>query len=811
MESAVLSATQTGVSDGDREHLELLTFPSHLLSREGLMLWANRAELEFLGYAAGEYLGHPVAEFHADRARAAEMLRILAEDGKLRGFEARLRHRDGGFRDVILHADACVGADGTPCHRCFAVDITASRRREDELLARDALLGVILEKTPVMAARIDSEGVFRESFGAGLRGVGLADGQAVGLKALELWPESRSHLERALAGEPVHWRFETGEGESFRCYEVWYVPDTRRKGEIIGFGIDITDRKRAEEELDRSEALNRRIIESSRDCIQILDGGGRLLSTSRVGRQLLEVDEPDILEGISWLDLWRGSDRLKAEAALAAALREGSGKFQGICPTFRGKPKWWDVLVTPILDAGGGVPRFLAVSRDITEHRTVQDALRRSEDQLRQSQKMEAVGRLAGGVAHDFNNLLTAISGYSELLLHSMEDGDLQRETVLEIRKAGERAAALTRQLLTFSRKRAAVPRSFDLNHAVADMRQMLARLIGEDIELATSGSPDLHKVRADPAQVEQVILNLAVNARDAMPRGGRLSIEVANEVLDGGEAGFYFPATPGDYVRLTVRDTGVGMDDDVKVHLFEPFFTTKASGHGTGLGLSMVYGIVQQAGGNLAVWSEKGKGTAISAWLPADLETRDEQPAPGRQAAPARSRAGETILLVEDEDVVRRLAAQVLGSQGYRVVEASSGPEALAKAEALGGPIDLLLTDVVMSGMSGRELAEQLVARRPGLRVLYMSGYTEDAVLRHGVFQNRVAFLGKPFSPPALIHKLREVLEGDPHGAAAVSAAASVAAASAPAAYIVSGPAGKSFPAASGAPAATRPLQRGS
>jgi PAS domain S-box-containing protein len=515
--------------------------------------------------------------------------------------------------------------------------------------------------------------------------------------------------------------------------------------------------RRAEEALGLSEALNRRIIESCRDCIQILDPDGLLLSTSREGRRLLEAPDAEAMEGLSWLDLWRGSDRRKAEAALAAALATGAGKFQGICPTFRGKPRWWDVLVTPILDAAGEPHRLLAVSRDITEQKSVEDALRRSEEQLRQSQKMEAVGRLAGGVAHDFNNLITAIAGYSDLLLRSMPGEDPQRGHVLEIRKAGERAAALTRQLLTFSRKRTAVAKVFDLDHAVADMRQMLVRLIGEDIELATRSAGPGTRVSADPSQVEQVILNLAVNARDAMPRGGRLTIETSGEPM---RPGLYFPVDPGPYVRLTVSDTGVGMDAEVRNHLFEPFFTTKPAGHGTGLGLSMVYGIVQQAGGNLAVESEPGRGTSISIWLPAARGAAEEASHHGPEPTPRRRRSGETILLVEDEDMVRRLVAQVLESQGYRVLEASSGAQALAAAHALEGPLDLLLTDVVMAGMSGRELSEKLAGLRPGLKVLYMSGYTEDAVLRHGVYQNSTAFLGKPFSPLALVQKIREMLE---------------------------------------------------
>jgi CheY-like chemotaxis protein len=300
-------------------------------------------------------------------------------------------------------------------------------------------------------------------------------------------------------------------------------------------------------------------------------------------------------------------------------------------------------------------------------------------------------------------------------------------------------------------------------------MRRMLERLIGEDIRLAMSAAEDLAPGCADPGQVEQVILNLVVNARDAMPRGGSLAVEAANARLgDAPLPGAYFPVSPGEYVRLTVRDTGVGMDDEVKSHLFEPFYTTKPPGQGTGLGLSTVYGIVQQAGGNLTVRSGPGRGTEISVYIPAG---RAGEAAPEQEARPAAEpktkRAGETILLVEDEEVVRKLLAQVLAAQGYAVIEAGSGAAALEAVARHSGAIDLLLTDVVMSGMSGRELAEKLLAIRPGLRVLYMSGYTDDAVLRHGVYRNRMAFLGKPFSPLALVRKLKEMLEAPPPGPA--------------------------------------------
>jgi CheY-like chemotaxis protein len=370
---------------------------------------------------------------------------------------------------------------------------------------------------------------------------------------------------------------------------------------------------------------------------------------------------------------------------------------------------------------------------------------------------------LAGGVAHDFNNLLTAINGYAELMSKSLANEDPMQETVREIRRAGERAASLTRQLLTFSRRQAPANRTLDLNEVVGDIRQMLGRLIGEDIHLVTILDAGLQSINADPGQIEQLLLNLALNARDAMPTGGCLTIQLANAQIERGQSGMIFVAEPGSYVKLMVEDTGIGMDDDVKAHLFEPFFTTKPAGQGTGLGLSTVYGIVKGAGGNLSVTSELGKGTSFSVYLPvaARLLAKAEPSDETAEHAPPGKGGRETVLLVEDEDMVRRLIGQVLLSHGYNVLEACSGSAALEAVERHAGHIDLLLTDVVMTGMSGRELSEKLLALRPGLKVLYMSGYTDDAILRHGVFHNSTAFLGKPFSPGVLIRKLRDVIDG--------------------------------------------------
>ena len=416
-----------------------------------------------------------------------------------------------------------------------------------------------------------------------------------------------------------------------------------------------------------------------------------------------------------------------------------------------------DVEITshPIIFMGRRAEFVLA--HDVTERRAAEEALQRSEEQLRQSQKLEAVGRLAGGVAHDFNNLLTVITGYSDLLLRRVGVDEGARSKIGEIKKAAERAASLTRQLLAFSRKQVLEPKVIDLTETVADMDKMLKRLIGEDIQLVTLLDPRLGRVNVDPGQIEQVLMNLCVNARDAMPEGGKLTVETKSVYLDAAYARSHDSVRPGWYVMLAVSDTGHGMDAETRERIFEPFFTTKEQGKGTGLGLSTVYGIVKQSGGNIWVYSEVGHGTTFKVYLPVvESQVSAEAEAP----APQVQRGSETILLVEDEEAVRVLLQDILEAEGYTVLVAPNGHEALHACEQRGGPIHLLLTDVVMPGMSGRELVERLTERCAAAKVLYMSGYTDDAVVRHGVLDEGVNFLQKPFTPDAVLRKVRETLD---------------------------------------------------
>ena len=409
-------------------------------------------------------------------------------------------------------------------------------------------------------------------------------------------------------------------------------------------------------------------------------------------------------------------------------------------------------VISPVRDARGGIVNYVAVKRDVTRDLQI-------ERHLVLSQRVEAIGQLAGGVAHDFNNLLTVIIGYSEILLGRIGEADPLRRYVREINRIADRAALLTQQLLAFSRRQILSPRVLGLNGIVAEMDQMLKRLIGEDVDFVTAFSPGLWTVKADPAQIEQVVMNLAVNARDAMPGGGRLTIETRNADLDERFAREHPPMQAGSYALLKVSDTGIGMDEATRARIFEPFFTTKELGKGTGLGLATVYGIVKQSGGFIWVDSRPGEGSAFSVYLP-----RVEAEAGGfedpRDTPAGSLRGSETILLVEDEEEVRETVNEILSMRGYTVLKAAHAQEAVEVSESYDGPIDLLLTDVVMPGMNGRELADRITPSRPQAAVLYMSGYTETAIARRGVLEAGTAFIQKPFTSDALARKVREALE---------------------------------------------------
>lgn len=531
-----------------------------------------------------------------------------------------------------------------------------------------------------------------------------------------------------------------------------------RPAELV-LASDITKRNQAEEEVAKQRAFLRQVIDLNPNFIFAKDREGRFTLVNQAVADVYGVKVEDLLG--------------KSDADVSGKLEE-VGRFRQddleVMDTRRekfipeeqitdptGTVRWLQTIKRPIVSADDTVTQILGISTDITARKTAEAALHQSEEQLRQAQKMEAVGKLAGGIAHDFNNLLTAITGYSDLSLRRLTEDDPVHRNILEIRKAGERAANLTRQLLAFSRKQMLQPKIVDLNNVVVEMNKMLQRLIGEDVNLLVGLAPGIHDIRVDPSQLEQILLNLSVNARDAMPKGGVLTIETANVTIDEEYAGRHVSVPPGNYVMLAVSDTGCGMDAETQERIFEPFFTTKGVGKGTGLGLSTVYGIVKQSGGNIWVYSEQGRGTTFKVYFPAIEvdpaetieEVRQTETPPGN----------ETVLLVEDEEMVRSMTREILEERGYVVLEAKHGKDALRVSEQYVGPIHLMLSDVVMPQMSGRELAEQLSPIRSEMKVLYMSGYTDDAIIHHGVLDHGVEFIEKPFSADALARKVHDVL----------------------------------------------------
>jgi two-component system, cell cycle sensor histidine kinase and response regulator CckA len=520
---------------------------------------------------------------------------------------------------------------------------------------------------------------------------------------------------------------------------------------------------RVRRQLAEREELFRLISENAADMIAVVDAKGQRIYNSPaylriLGRTPVELKDSSPMEQV------HPDDRTQLEEAAREAFRGGTGRR--IEYRMRHKDGTWRVLestASPVRNADGRVEKLVIVNRDITDRKKL-------EEQFRQAQKMEAVGRLSGGIAHDFNNLLGVIIGYGEIMQEGLPEGHPLRRSANEILAAGRRAAGLTRQLLAFSRQQVLEPRVLDLNSVVRDMESMLRRLIGEDVDLTSKLDPELGTTKADPGQLEQVVMNLAVNARDAMPRGGKLIIETGNTEMDELFVRRYpYPVQPGPYIRLTVSDTGSGMDAATRARIFEPFFTTKAKGQGTGLGLSMVYGVVKQSDGYIDVYSEIGLGTTFKIYLP----RVDEAVAPGKAETTLSKtlRGTETVLLVEDEAALRDLTSSVLGACGYTVLEAKNGGEALDISQHHEGPIDLLLTDVVMPGISGRVLADQLVQLRPHIRIVYMSGYTGQTVGAHGILDPGSLFLQKPFTRDALARKLREALDGGQKSASASGA----------------------------------------
>jgi PAS domain S-box-containing protein len=516
---------------------------------------------------------------------------------------------------------------------------------------------------------------------------------------------------------------------------------------LQGYLLDMTDRRRAEVALRHSEELYRLVVENSLDGISLIRADGTIQYASPSNETLLGYG-PGELAGRRLADVIHPDDLANVDSQISSAFEDGGEGGSTTARLLHRDGHTIEIEGTASVVTMGGERLVLTVTRDVSDRAQL-------EAQLRQAQKLEAVGRLAGGVAHDFNNLLTAIGGYADYVLRGLNVNDPLRQDALEIKRAADRAAALTQQLLAFSRQQVLQARILDLGEVVGGVDGLLRRLIGEDVELEVAVAPGLTPVKADRGQLEQVIVNLALNARDAMPAGGRLTISCDEVDLLRRHGN----AEAGPHIRLVVSDTGHGFDEATRERLFEPFFTTKGPGEGTGLGLATVHGIVEQSGGTIDVWSEPGRGTTFTIYLPCAVDRPELVEIEGG-AGDDRERGSETVLLVEDEDAVRALARRILTAEGYTVVEARDGIDALELCSLHEGRIDIVVTDVVMPGLSGRELVDRVERLRPGIRSLYISGYTDEAIVHHGVLDEEVAFLAKPFTAAALGAKVRETLD---------------------------------------------------
>ncbi len=735
-----------------------------ITDNQGAITWVNPAFTTLTGYTLEEVSGRNVRILNSgmhDRAFFKTLWDTILSGQVWRG-ETINRRKDGSlyFEEQSITP---VMSDAGEIINFIAIkqDITEHKRADEALRDSEERYRLLFESNPHPMWVYDLETLrFLAVNKSAVRHYGYSREEFLAMVIKDIRPpediplllENVSRVRDGLDVAGV-WRHLKKDGSiidvEITTHELIFVG---RRAEVVLVN-DVTERKKAEEALKEAEEKYRSIFENAVEGIFQSTPEGRFISANPALVRILGYESPE--------ELITDRTNIATQHYVNPAFRDELERMlaeQGIvvgfeCEVFRkdGIKIWVEENIRAIRDESGALLYYEGSIEDMTERKML-------EEQLRQSQKLEAIGQLAGGIAHDFNNLLTAINGYSDLVLRRLQAADPLRHNVEEIKKAGERAAALTRHLLAFSRKQVLQPVAIDLNTIVSDMEKMLRRLIGEDVELRTVLASELGTIKADPGQIEQVILNLAVNARDAMPQGGKLTIETENVYIDEEYATHHVAVKPGHYVMLAVSDTGTGIDEKTRAHIFEPFFTTKEVGKGTGLGLSTVYGIVKQSGGNIWVYSEVGQGTTFKVYLPRVAGGAQEY---RRSVAPKEALQGkETILLAEDDEMVRNLVLEVLRHYGYQVLEASNGGAALLICERHKGQVHLLITDVVMPEMSGRELAVRLSQLRPDMKVLFMSGYTDNAIVDQGVLAEGTPFIQKPFAPDALAHKVKEVLE---------------------------------------------------
>jgi two-component system, cell cycle sensor histidine kinase and response regulator CckA len=767
-----------------------------LTTADGRYVSVNPALARMCGFASPEEMissVHDVARMYAEPEFREEFKRLIKERGVIEGLEYQIRRKDGATVWISENAHAVRDDSGAiVSYEGTVEDISERKRSElerqatteiihsvnatdnlDDLLhvIHKALKKVLYAENCFVALYEPSTAMFHFPFfvdqcdvapppqkvGRSCTAYVYRTGRAMLIpqKAFDkLAEEGEVELvgtpSPSWLGAPLHTPAATIGVLVVQHYEDENAYTERDLEFLSSVGGQIAlaiERKRADARIRESEARLRVLVEQLPAVLWTVDQN--LCFTSSVGAGLARLGlKPNQIVGKSLLEYFETTDQ--TFPPIAAHRRAVAG--EPVTFHVEWKSGSYACHAEPLRDANGQVLGAICMSLDVTDRKNL-------EEQLRQAQKMEAVGRLAGGIAHDFNNLLMVIQGYADLLADRLPAGDPLHRNAEQIQMAGQRAASLTRQLLAFSRKQMLAPSVISIQTVVADMEKILRRLIGEDVQLETSSVADLWLVKADRSQIEQVIMNLAVNARDAMPQGGRLTIETSNVELDSSFSRHAVVMSPGKYVMLAVTDNGCGMDAETQAHLFEPFFTTKEKGKGTGLGLATVYGIVKQSGGYIWVYSEPGGGTSFKIYLPRIEEERANAVRNPRTASKALPRGCETVLLVEDEDGVRQLAREYLEMNGYTVIAAEDGHTALELAAMHGGPIHLLMTDVVMPGISGRELAQRIAKTRPEIKVLYMSGYTDQAVVHHGILDTGALLLQKPFTMATLASKLREIL----------------------------------------------------
>ncbi len=724
--------------------------------------WNEGAEKIF-GYTAKEMIGTSIMRLIPEDRQNEEqhILEQIRRGERVEHFETLRKTKDGRSIDVSVTVSPIKDVDGKVIGVSkVARDITESRQTEELQRTSQARYQRLFEYAPdgILIANADSR--YLDANASICRMLGYSRAELIGLGAADIVAQEETpHIAPALgaikANSNYHreWQFRRKDGSIFPV-EVMatMMPD----GNLLGMVRDLSERRKAEADLRESEERFRQLADSIREVFWMTDADRKqMLYVSPSYETIWGRSCASLYEfPTTWLEAIHANDRERVSNSERTKLASGNYDETYRIERPDGSVRWIRDRGFPVLGPSGEILRFVGTAEDVTERRQL-------EEQFHQAQKMEGMGQLAGGVAHDFNNLLSIINGYSELLLLRVAADDDIRDSLNSILEAGIRAAALTRQLLTFSRKEIVVPRIVNLNSIVTGMEKMLHRIIGEDIELSTALDPLLNKVTADPGQIEQVLMNLAVNAKDAMPRGGRLTIETQNVTVDDTYVLKHYDVRPGAYSMLAVTDNGSGMDEPTKARIFEPFFTTKELGKGTGLGLSVVHGIIRQSGGHVRVYSELNSGTTFKVYLP-HSETADtpSMPAADIQSMPHGS---ETLLLVEDEVAVRALTRHILTTCGYRVLEAVDGQDGIEVAQSYQGPIHLVVTDVVMPRLGGRGLADFIARARPDCKILFLSGYTDDTVIRHGILESAFAFLQKPFTTAGLALKVREVLDQPP------------------------------------------------